>query len=589
MVERRGAPDLVVQSRRNSGVRLARLRGGDGRVLWDVVTSGDASRDRFVDVPPHCFADLDGDGGLDALIALPDGDITGPRRTVAAVSLRDGRRLWAQEVAARPGFDVLGDLRVGDVDADGRPDVVAIEGFGDLEDKIDIGVRVFAGRDGALRWRWKPGMARSIAPETQAITLANFEGRGISSVCVACVAATPSGLERRVVVLDRDGTERVQRHVALSDKSRFGAADLDGDGKDELVGMVVERGSLESRVCAWDRDLRELWAWPPRTNAVAGRTFVFEDARPGLVRSGTIERILPASSGRAGQVIVTPGLALDGATYRPLCTGQAALLSSAKPNGQEPDFAPKLLDAGDGSGGGVRLIAHGLGATVSRLAMPTDAEGRIAAAQGRLWVDAGGVAPDPRWMRPLPWTRRLHGFFGPGAFLAAGGLALVNVVLPLLGLWLVVGRRRVFRVWALMAVPVAAALPLMVYQSLAPWLPVGEQVWLATPWRVFLLGTLAGVPVVLGGWWVVAAVVRGRWRRVLAMVGLVVVATLLVALGWTWVDRKSMDVNLEHYDWEGWGLGFLVGGYLAAVVWGVGLVVAGVRGWSRRLNGGGRR
>ncbi len=132
-----------------------------------------------------------------------------------------------------------------------------------------------------------------------------------------------------------------------------------------------------------------------------------------------------------------------------------------------------------------------------------------------------------------------------------------------------------------MVAPVAAAVPLMVYLSLAPWLPVGEQAWLATEWRVFCAGTLLGVPVVMGGWWAAAAVVRGTWRRVLAMVGLVVAATMVVGGGWLWVDRQAMAVNLEHYDWEGWGLVFLAGGYLAAVVWGVGI---GVYGLIRTLN-----
>ncbi len=128
--------------------------------------------------------------------------------------------------------------------------------------------------------------------------------------------------------------------------------------------------------------------------------------------------------------------------------GRVALAMFEEPNVLATPFAPKLLDAGDDGGGAVRLIGHGLGATVSRVAMPTDAEGKIAAARGRVWVADGRGGPDPRWLRPLPWKRRLHGFFGPGALLAAGGLALVNVVLPLVGLWFVVGRRRVFRVWA---------------------------------------------------------------------------------------------------------------------------------------------
>ena len=125
-----------------------------------------------------------------------------------------------------------------------------------------------------------------------------------------------------------------------------------------------------------------------------------------------------------------------------------------------------------------------------------------------------------------------------------------------------------------MLVPVAVVVPLMVFLTITPWLPVGEQRWLGTEQRVFLVGTLAGVPVVLGVWWVVLALGRGRWRRVLAMVGLVVVATMFVAGGWMWVDRKGM-APIERYGWEGWELVVMVGAYLGAVIWGVGRVMVG--------------
>ena len=115
-----------------------------------------------------------------------------------------------------------------------------------------------------------------------------------------------------------------------------------------------------------------------------------------------------------------------------------------------------------------------------------------------MWSAISSRRLDPRWTRPLPWRAWLEGLFGPRAFLAAGGLALVNVVLPLLFLRLVIGRRRAFRMRALMVLPVAVVVPLMVFLGLTPWLPVGEQNWLGTQNRVFLAGTLAGVRVCWG-------------------------------------------------------------------------------------------
>ena len=60
------------------------------------------------------------------------------------------------------------------------------------------------------------------------------------------------------------------------------AADLDGDGRDEL--LLYYDGFLH----AWDHDLKDRWFWP--------------------ARSGTIDQVVPPSRGLPGVVIVPPGL-----------------------------------------------------------------------------------------------------------------------------------------------------------------------------------------------------------------------------------------------------------------------------------------
>ena len=157
---------------------------------------------------------------------------------------------------------------------------------------------------------------------------------------------------------------------------------------------------------------------------------------------------------------------------------------------------------------------------------------------------------------------RMVGALGPSGFLVSGCLALVNVFVPLVILRLVTRRRRAFKMWALMVLPVAAAVPLVVYQTVLPWLITGEGRLLSTETRVFLTGTVAGIPVVY--LFVVLGVnlVRRRWKWVMVFLGVLVLATMAAAGGWERVG--------------------LVGAYAAAVLWGVGRVVGGVYGWVRR-------
>ena len=141
------------------------------------------------------------------------------------------------------------------------------------------------------------------------------------------------------------------------------------------------------------------------------------------------------------------------------------------------------------------------------------------------WIDGAsrrGGGGTRGWGRPAlgeavaVGSRGSKGAFGPWGFLAAGGLAFLNLALPLCLFWLAAGRRRNFRIRTLMSLPIAVAIPLMAFLTLAPWLPVGSESLLASENRVFLTGTVAGVPIVLYVGWVVAGVIRRRWRSVLA-------------------------------------------------------------------------
>jgi hypothetical protein len=557
-----GTPDLIVQHSGRKGFRMARISGRDGRTIWDVATATEPATGRGGD-PLHAFADLDGDGWLDVAAVLPlyrnRGDT---EHRLVVVSLRDGKLLWSQRVGFQFELALLGDLRVGDVDGDKRLDVVVFEAQGEGPSK-QVAVRVIDGRDGSARWTWKAGLAQTLPNGWQSMTLGDFDGTGTQSVCVSYFTEKTPGSGRKIVILDQTGKARVQRDQGFSYRDAPRAADLNGDARDEL--LLLEGYGSDDRLRVWDRDLKDVWTWPALPKDVKRPRFemVDDDFATKNLRARKIERILPASTGRSGRVIVTPAMAIDGASRRALWTGQAFLWTAAAEGIVDPYFAPSLLDPGD-STGQPHLITNGLGATVCRAAMPTEADGAIAAPRGQVWV-AGKTAPDPRWVRPLPWSTRLAGFLGPSAFLVATALAFVNVVFPLLVLRLIVGRRRVFRMWALMVLPVAAAVPLLVYLWLSPWLTVGDEKWFATERRVFLVATLGGLPVVFYVVLVGVCLIRLQWRPIVALGGLTVVATLLVAAGWVWLDRKSMAA-LEQYGWEGWWLVFLPGAYASAVL-----------------------
>ncbi len=518
------ASAMMVGPRAPRRTSLARISGRDGHILWDVPLAELPDREFAAYVPPAQFDDLDGDRGLDAVLAVaPPAGVSEPEFQLLAVSLREGKKLWSRSIPY--GTSLASGIHLGDLDGDQRSEVVVMEAVSSGQG-LELAVRAFDGRDGKPRWTWNGGKEFSYNL-TRDIVLANLDGNGIPSVCASFKEGR--GM-RRIVVLDRYGHERTLRDVAGDDITGFYATDSNGDGRDELLFWYGHQ------LRAWDRNLSELWSWP---------------TQPPSVR-----RLLPAAAGRGVEVVVHPALALDGATGRPRWVGQPPMDSGSFL------FTPSLLDPGDAARPPL-LIGNGLGATVCRVALPMTPQGAIAPPRGTR-APPSLIPNDPRWTRPLPWVEWLKGPFGPWGFLAAGGLALFTVVLPLSILRLVTGRRR-FSIRALMALPVAAAFPLMVFLMLEPVLPVGSSPLLGTEKRLFIVGMLAGLPIVFYGAWIAWSLARLRWRPALALVVLTMLASLAIGAAWLRLDMKSMPA-IEHYGSDGWYLVLLLGAYAASLL-----------------------
>jgi hypothetical protein len=570
-IERNGAPDLfvgywevftrpVAGSRvapSGGSARLARVSGRDGRVLWDVEIPASASQGSYaLGAPRTFFDDFDGDGALDLVM---DGDgtrslvMTAPgayqsgelKYALTAFSLRDGRQIWSRVVRAN---NSVHESSVDELDGPDRPALVVMDESG-TDGGVELAVRALDGRDGQARWTTKTDTAIDSGQVSPEIVSANFEGGGLHQVCVGF--NLPGG--RRIMVLDANGNERARRDLKELGNRALHAVDSNGDGRDEL--FTFSRG----RLLAMNGDLKDLWSWP--------------------TSSSSIDAIVRGSAGGPCEVVVSPALALDGATGRPRWTGQRSLTQSAE---QTPQFEPELLDLGDSKRLPL-LIASGLGATVCREALRTDGRGTIAEARGTV-MKPGAVSGDPRWLRPLPWVVRLRGPLGPWGFLTAGGLAFINLFLPLMILRLARGGRRSFSMRGLMLLPAVAAIPLMVLLTVVPWLPLGSNRFLGTEIRLFATGTLAGSPIALCAVWLCRSLVRLRLLPVVALAGLTVAATLAVAGSWLWLDMKSM-ASIEHYEWAGWERAILAGAYVAAVLWVIGRVIVGGYRLIRRLGG----
>ena len=154
------------------------------------------------------FADLDGDGRVEALVPYSAKNGPGGYSTLAAFTLPEGKVLWKETIRLR--FDQGFGAREGssewpgvvDLDGDGKPEVIVPDLFRSVRFATSInpeirGVRVLDGATGAMRWSSILYVQRESTPHGSLDRFAavdDLDGDGVRDLLVV---GTDSRIERR--------------------------------------------------------------------------------------------------------------------------------------------------------------------------------------------------------------------------------------------------------------------------------------------------------------------------------------------------------------------------------------------------------
>ena len=531
-------------------------------------------------------SDLSGDGVRDFNVVVPQPGTESWSYTIQARSGRDGKALWGPKPSGKWSHgDELKMPNVGDLDGDGRPELVL------LDSKQPMVVKVLSGDTGEELWKWNgaiaPGFAdpsvvivqRSpVAPPQEAQTLGDAgPATAVEQIKVAntaagkssgaanrqrCVAVTinETGNQWELVLLDHAGqvVERIPYGT-----NQLWSHDLDGDGGEELLRFV------ENKLTA-TRSLHDmLWTWSPAEDQYADVSY-FDRTADGHVIVGL----------RSGDAI----LLLDGATGEPLGRTWRSTNSSLQENNRWVDFnhadlatpfenSRLLTRVGDGP----VMFNH----IVSRLVLPADEAGRFRHSppdrppEKRIQTDSqrstrtlksldgatvqlGGdraAQDDPRLIRQLPWVPpRTEWSAGKANMLRDAGLAVcLSFVVMLIPFWLIrAGVRRKELGWRRVALIAAGATVfisclLLLLFRFAP----SAAIWRDLPWALPIAISFAALPGLL---WI-ATLMRnlfiGEWRHLSWLLGGSFFAAIVLATLALSVDASQKPSELR-YSWQAW-------------------------------------